>query len=140
MTPKEYLLQLDDFRNRIKRLDTDIEELRQRRISLKSMDYSKDKIMTTPDGQGFTRLSDKYLDMIALREREIQEYKEACHRIESEIWSLDKRIHRDLLVYVYVDGLSLLEASEALHYSYDRVRHVHGAALEDFRHTVMDKW
>ena len=63
MTAKEYL-------KRIRKLDRDIdrklyefETLKKRRAYISGMDYTADRVQTSSDGEGFTRISDKLIDL-----------------------------------------------------------------------------
>lgn len=139
MSPKDYLDQLSKLDFKIKRLKKEIEALEERRISLSGMDYGKDPVQTSHDGQGFTKMSDRYLDKVKDLELACDVYSAMYERIQSEILQVSRLEYQELLSYKYVDGLSLQQVAATMDYTYDYARHMHGFALEAFRAEVMEK-
>lgn len=132
MSAKEYLQQ-------IHRLDIEIKQHRRRIIELeneigglKAIDYSADRIQSTPQDRmpgGIARLielqNEISHEMVVLQERK--------KRITSEINSLKNEQEAALLVFRYVDCLPWENIANEMHVSIRRVFQIHGDALDDFR-------
>ncbi|MBQ7564621.1 MAG: hypothetical protein IJT16_11605, partial [Lachnospiraceae bacterium] len=64
--------------------------------------------------------------------RTIGKFEEEKQRIIAEIQGLDKSEHIELLYMRYVNYMSLEEISVNMKYSYHRIKHLHGTALQAF--------
>lgn len=65
-------------------------------------------------------------------QREIAELQERRCKIGREIMAVDNPTLSNLLYHVYIDGMNLKQTARRMHYSYDRICYLHGAALREF--------
>lgn len=132
MTAKEYL-------KRIKKLDRDIDRkqyeydtLKKRRAYIGGMDYATDRVQTSSDGEGFTKVSDRLIDLQQEINTEIDEYHNMRHEAINQIQSLSKEEYADILFRLYVQYQSMTEAASGMGYDYYWACHLHGRALQEF--------
>lgn len=129
---KEYLMQYTHLVSQQKRLESRIEKIR--------AEYTNPKIKQS-DGMphGSSRPSD--LSDYMVRAEEVLEQLEdirlakwnAIKDIEMRIEAVEDPLERSVLELRYLDGMETLqEVASALHYSFNRIRHVHSDALRDF--------
>lgn len=134
MTSKEYLLQIKQIRTRIKLIKQTIEQLETEAGSLKAIDYAKDKIQSSPSN----KVEDLLIKAVEARNKLIAEtetYMSLLVEITRQIETLESSEHSILLYKRYVEDKSLEQIAVDMQYSYDRIRHMHGWALQDFLHT-----
>lgn len=132
MSAKEYLQQIRRLDTEIKQHKRRIEELENEIRGLKAIDYSSDKVQSTPQDRmaaGVARLvelqNETTQEMILLQERK--------KRISSEINLLKNEQEASLLVFRYVDCLAWENIAVEMHISIRRVFQIHGTALNEFR-------
>ena len=132
MQAKEYLLQ-------IKHLDLMITAWIQQKEAMWSQLYS----LSSPKYDGVavqgTKDPDKFSEMwarIDVKERkickEIDRLADAKQRITEEIGRIEDTRYVEILLRRYVQMQKLEEIAREMHYSYDRIRHLHGFALLEF--------
>lgn len=131
MTPKQFLRQLRKIAANIEVLQEELTRLRSR-VESTTVQISADRVQTSPTGDRFADaiadLADKelyYMDMV-------EEYERLRQRIVDLILGMDNPIHVQVLYGRYVKGRSLSAIANELAYSYDRIKHVHGEALQAF--------
>lgn len=131
MTPKQFLRQLRKIAANIEVLQEELTRLRSR-VESTTVQLSADRVQTSPTGDRFADaiadLADKelyYMDMV-------EEYERLRQRIVDLILGMDNPIHVQVLYGRYVKGRSLSAIANELAYSYDRIKHVHGEALQAF--------
>lgn len=105
---------------------------------LKSMDYSADRVQTTPDGSGFTAAAIRLADMELKIERTIRECEDLRDTIVHRIEQLEDARYVDVLSGVYIHRMDLMDLADALHYDYYWVCHLHGEALRAFEEKYPD--
>ena len=127
MTVKDYLAQ-------IKILETDMadkmNEIRRLKpmLGMKAIEYSSDRVQTSPDGSGFTRIADRIADL----EQEIVQCSYSRQDIIRKIESLPLK-YSSVLFEVYVRHAGSIESAAInLSLSYGRVSHLHIEALLEF--------
>lgn len=132
MTAKEYL-------KRIRKLDHDIDRkqyefgtLKKRRTYISGMDYSADRVQMSPDGEGFTSISDRLIDLQREINSEIDEYHDMRHKAINQIQGLSREEYSDILFRLYVQYQSMTEAASGMGYDYYWACHLHGRALLEF--------
>lgn len=129
MTAKEYLGQLRKLNVRISIVREDIMRLRARAegVSLKI----SERVQSSPRDT-FSENMAKLVD----REFELEQlcgvYDDMMRHILDEILEMPNEIYSSILYKRYASGLSLGEIARILHYSHDRVKHLHGEALRAF--------
>lgn len=131
MTPKQFLRQLRKIAANIEVLQEELTRLRSR-LESTTVQLSTDRVQTSQTGDRFADaiadLADKelyYMDMV-------EEYERLRQRIVDLILGMDNPIHVQVLYGRYVKGRSLSAIANELAYSYDRIKHVHGEALQAF--------
>lgn len=129
---RNYLEQLRDLSYKVRRAEAELRMLEERRISIRAVGYDSDPVQSSSDGQGFTRLSDWYMDRLTETQDLQQEYSERYHLIQEQIGSMSNRSYRDLLSHRYLDNLSFLMISRYMHITNGHARNMHREALEAF--------
>ena len=129
MTAKEYLSQLRKLNVRISIVREDIMRLRARAEGM-SVTISE-KVQTSPRDT-FADSMARILDRETQLENLIGVYDSMTAHILDEILEMPNEIYSSILYKRYASGLSLGEIANVLHYSHDRVKHLHGEALRAF--------
>lgn len=135
-TPKEYLRQLRTAEIKIEQKEEELERLK---ASLESISTGTDseRVQTTPRD----RLSEEITRIVDL-EKEINSDLGAMlmlrNKIINEIQSMDNPIYINILYKRYVQYKSLEEIAVEMSYSYTRLRHLHGRALQGFKKKYID--
>lgn len=138
MTVKEYLSKIQVYRRIMQSYADRIEELYHDAAGIKAIVYDKDRVQTSPQD---------HMEAVFMKiDREAERYVKARARYEREvrkrmaqIEQMDKPEHAELLRWRYVEvkrngkQYNLFEVSQKIHMSFDRVKHLHGEALEEFR-------
>lgn len=95
-------------------------------------DYSKERVQTSNLGG---QIEDRIIRYVSL-ESEITEnifmLQQMKDKITGEIHNLNNSDYIILLYKRYVECKTLGQIAKDMHYSYDRVRHMHGNALMEF--------
>lgn len=127
MTVKEYLHQIYKYESAMKDTHEEIRKLKPM-LGIRSMDYSQDRVQTSPNGQGFTRIADHIADL----ELDIVQYSKQRQKIVRMIEALP--IMQSKVLYdIYVLHMkSLDDVAEDLMISYGRASHLHTEALQEF--------
>ena len=129
MTAKEYLGQLRRCSVRISILKEDIFRLRSR---LESTTITLgEKVQSSPQDT-FTETMARLIDRQRQLEGMCDEYDALMSHILDEILAMPNEVYSSILYKRYASGLSLPEIAKILHYSVDRVKHLHGDALRAF--------
>lgn len=131
MTAKQYLRQIRKLQRNIDILTEEIEE-RRAKLTSTSSPVLGDRVQTSPGG-------DRFADLIAaLADKELEQeelvYKYQIMRLTmiEQITSLDTDVQVAVLRGRYLQGKALRRIAEEMHYSYDRICHIHGEALAAF--------
>lgn len=129
---KEYLQQ-------IRRLDELIEQRIKERDALRNFDgvtaiqYDGDPVQTSHSGSApFEKSVEKLISLEEELDVLIDEYVTLKNKIIGEIQGLNNTVYIALLHKRYVEYKSLEVIAVEMHYSYERVRHLHGYALHAF--------
>ena len=129
---KEYLGGYRRHGRRIKRIDSEIEEIRSMKMSASAM-----KGDGMPHGSGTASdLSDYVAKLVSLEEelyqegiKQVESYKEIDYKI-SEVHNEDER---DVLFYRYIKGKNFWEISQIMDYSERQIRRIHRKAIENIK-------
>lgn len=127
MNVRDYLHRIKGYEYAIRDRQEEIKRLRPM-LGIKSFDYSSDKVQTSSDGQGFTKIADRIADI----EIEVVKLSEERQKIVRMVEAMPKRYHAPVLFDIYALGLSLDDTADDLHLSYGRTSHIHTEALEEF--------
>lgn len=132
MTAKEYLQEIRKFDRYIEQKQIEYDSLYRLRGGAGAIDYSKDKVQTSPDGQGFTRISDKLVDLQNEINKAIDRFCQIKHDRIEQIQQLSKVEYSEILFKRYVEYKSLERIAWEMNYSYIYTCQLHGGALNEF--------
>lgn len=124
---KEYLKQYGKHKKRIKRIESEIEEIRSMKM------YPSMNNDGMPHGSNQSDLS-SYAAI--LQEREDELYEEGVKQVETykdiecKINQLTNQEEKDVLFYKYIKGLDFWEIGQILGYSERWIHKLHGNALK----------
>ena len=137
MRAKDYLDQIHKMDVRVGQRITELSQMRKRLSLLEGIDYSKDRIQTSPTSgnKQIEAIVDYETDIIKL----IQEETKLKHKIIGEIQQLENPIYVDLLFRRYVECHSFERIACDMGYAYNYVLNLHGRSLEEFRDKVLMK-
>lgn len=138
MTAKEYLSEIRELREKIRKLELRAEELQTAAEGLRAIRYDRIRVQTSVVDQMTEILAERAVIVVEMeRERNVCEMKIRVR--EDQIARLDKKIYRDILTALYLDPniRSLGDAARALHYEYTYLSKVHGEALAEFQERYM---
>lgn len=97
---------------------------------LHSVDYSADRVQTSPSGSGFTgdvlRLADMELDI----ERKIKACEELRELIIFQIEGMDDQRYVDILSRVYIHRMDLMDIAADMNYDYYWCCHLHSKGAQ----------
>lgn len=132
MTAKEYLKEIKKLDISIDQKQIEYETLKGSRTYVGGMDYSAERVQTSPDGSGFTRISDHLADMQREINDEIDQWHDMRHERIGQIQQLSKVEYVDILFRRYVQYQSLETIASELGFSYNYTCNLHGEALQAF--------
>ena len=131
MDAKEYLSLVKEKQDRIVEKQEYIERL-YGTLGIAGIDYSRDKIQTSPD-------ADKFADTFAKifkAEEDLTRMKEDFVQFRVQVIDMIQKVpekkHREVLNHVYLDFMSLKECAKHVDYCYDYVRELHSEGLKSF--------
>lgn len=135
MTAKEYLQQLQRLDIMINQKTKELDTLRLQTQSIGSIDYSKERVQTSPSGDApFVKLIGKITDL----EAEIDKYVDKKHQIINQIQSLQNVNYIFILFKRYVEFKKFKAIAIEMDFTYDHIRHLHGCALQDFQNKILN--
>lgn len=139
MTPKEYLNQALLIDEKIENNLEIIECLKSRLYGISNQLSDDVKIQNT-NRVDFTDTVDKVIDLENKINDLVDEYVGLKQKITKEINSLDNNTYVLLLIKRYVLNKNLYDIADEMFYSYGRIRHMHGEALEAFKCRYPEKF
>lgn len=136
MKAKEYLNGVRRMQLKCIALKAKADEFERLAGGAKAIDYSRDKVQTSPAN----KMEEYSIKAHAIREkltREIEAYRKKIKVIQRQIDGIQNQTYWEVLTYRYMtddDGrqMSLEKIACKMSKSYEWVRHVHGAALQEF--------
>lgn len=138
LTAKQYLNQVPFLRSAIRRVEAQIEELRERAMSVGGVRYDKLNVQTSPSNDALANYAAS-LERAEQKARElVADYHETYLTIQEQIGMVQTELYRQVLVMRYLDGMNLERIADRLGYSDDWIRHVHGYALQEFSRMVLE--
>lgn len=137
MKAKEYLRKAYNLDKFINASLVELSRLRAHYSIIRSLDYSKDKVQTSP-GNNTENAIIKIVDMENMINDKIDQLVDLKDEIKSNINRLPDETDRLVLTYRYVCFLSWEEIAVKMGYSYRNIHRVHSKALKDFEswHTM----
>lgn len=127
---KEYLREYRDHVRRIKRIESELTELRAMRLSVSGRNDGM------PRGSGQSDLSGYAAELDQLETSLCEEMRQRCvayKDIANQINSVVSENEKDVLFYRYINGLDWWEIAEKMNYSERWVLKLHGKALAHFQ-------
>jgi DNA-directed RNA polymerase specialized sigma subunit len=131
LTAKQYLDQLRVIDTKINQKMEELSELMTAATSTGAIDYSKDRVQTSPQNALESRIC-KYVDLNDEINREIDEFVDIKHRVTKEIQELNVDYYIKILFKVYVQYKDLKVTANEVGLSYAYVRNLHKEALKAF--------
>lgn len=131
MTAKEYLKEIRKMDVSIDQKQIEYDTMKSSRTYVGGMDYSAERVQTSPDGSGFTRISDRLADLQREIDEEIDQWHDMRHERINQIQQLSKTEYVDILFRRYVRYQSLETIAGDLDKSYYWICHLHGEALQE---------
>lgn len=132
MKAKTYLLQLQQYKSEIKTLAEKIEELRTDAEGVKAIRYDLDRVQITPENRQEAIII-RMVDVINNYAAAVVRYHEEIQKRQEQINGLPDPLQIEILTMRYINGKSLNQIAKEKHYSYEWIRHKHGAALQAFQ-------
>lgn len=132
MVAKSYLQEIEKMDISIDQKQHEFDTMKKRRTYISGMDYSAERVQTSPDGSGFTKISDKLCDMQKEINEEIDRWHDMRHKRINQIQQLSKADYIKILYRRYVKYQSFETISADMHMSYYWICHLHGEALKEF--------
>lgn len=139
MKAKEYLQQLQRLDTVINQKIKEVDDLRLKSRSVGSIDYSKERVQTSPSGDApFVKPICKIIDLEAEINAEIDKFVDEKHKIINQIQGLKNSDYISLLFKRYVEFKSLERICVEMNFSYDYIKHLHGYALKEFEDKILN--
>lgn len=132
MTAKEYLMQIKRKDIMINSLIKQKEDMWAQLYSLSSPQYDGVSVQGSKDPDKFGALWAKIDAKEKKISKAIEELADEKQKIMKQIDELEDERYVEILLRRYVHMESLEDIAVAMHYSYDRIRHLHGFALLEF--------
>lgn len=131
MTAKEYLLQIKEQKQNIRKQEEYIQRLRDS-LTIAGISYDKERIQSSSDPDKFAKI----FGQIDEEEQRLEDMKtrfvNTRVKIINQIHELQDVRYEELLNHVYVDDMTLKETAEKMSFSYDYIRELHNTALQTF--------
>lgn len=136
MKAKEYLQQLQRLDTVINQKIKEVDDLRLKSRSVGSIDYSKERVQTSPSGDApFVKLIGRIIDLEQEINAEIDAFVDDKHKIINQIQGLKNRKYIEILYKRYVEFKRLEVVAVEMNFTYQYVVELHGYALKDFQTT-----
>lgn len=133
MRAKEYLQQLRRLDTVIDQKIRELDELRTRSTRISSMDYSIERVQTSPSGDApYAKTVHRMIDLNEEINRDIDDFVDRKHKIINEIQSLENTKHIQILFKKYVEYKTFEQISVEMNYTYQYIVLLHGYALKEF--------
>ena len=132
MTAKEYLSQIRKAEIMIRIRAQELQKLKADTAYISAIRYDKARVQKSPDGSGFSKAVEESVSLQLEIEKRIQRLTKKRHDIITQIEGLKNTNHIELLKLRYIDGERFEAIACSMGYSFDRIRHMHGEALQAF--------
>lgn len=138
LTARRYLEQIQEFDIYINQDLERLEEMKVNACSTGGIDYSAERVQTSPSGDSLCKAVTNYVDFNEQINRKIDKFSDAKEQIIKQIRGLHNARYSQVLFKVYVQFKSLKVASGEMGMSYQYVRNLHKKALTRFEETYDD--
>ena len=140
MTAKEYLWKIQRLDSELETLISERNELEKAQTFLRSPQVDGDRVQTSPSGDppwmGYIIKWDELTNRIGEKWDELIEERQKVIKL---IYSLEDSRHIEILYKKYVEHKRFTRIAREIHYSVDRIWHLHGEALVAFQQVLADK-
>ena len=138
LTAREYLEQLQELDININQDIERLESMKNNACGTGAIDYSKDRVQTSPSGDALCRQVTNYVSFNKHINQEIDKFSDAKNLIIQQIRGLHNKYYIQVLFKVYVQFKTLKQASKEIGLSYQYVRDLHKKALKAFEKLYSD--
>ena len=135
MKAKEYLNQIRLMDIALGNYITELEQMRERISIVTGIDYSKDRIQSSPESGN--RQIEELVDFERMVLDKIKAETDLRHKIIEEIQTLTNPIYVEILSRRYVECHSFERIACNMGYAYNYVCTLHGEALKEFDRVVI---
>ena len=132
MTAKEYLQEIRKLDLYINQKQTEFDTLYKLRGGAGGIDYAQERVQTSPDGQGFTKISDRLIDLQKEINQLIDQLCDLKKSVALTLKSLDTP-YADILNKIYVEFKSISYISSETGLTRKYYSMLHEVALEKFK-------
>ncbi len=133
MKAKEYLQQLKRLDEQINQKNKEIDDLRHMSTSIGSLDYSKDRVQTSPSVDApYINIIAHIIDLSAEVDAEIDKFVDEKHKIINQIQQLQNVEEMTVLHKRYIEYLSFERIAVDMNYTIRNIYFIHGRALQNF--------
>lgn len=138
LTAREYLGQLQELDININQDLERLEDMKVNTCSTGSIDYSAERVQTSPSGDGLCRQVTNYVTFNEQINQEIDHFSNARNIIIQQIRGLHNNYFNQILFKVYVQYKTVKQASKEMKKSYNYTVELHNKALAAFEETYQD--
>lgn len=135
LTARQYLEQIQELDICIHQDLEHLEEMKINACSTGAIDYSKDRVQTSPSGDTLCRQVSNYVAFNDKINAEIDSFVDAKEQIIREIRGLHNKNYIHVLYKVYVQYKTLKQASKEMQRCYNYTVEMHNKALTAFEET-----
>ena len=135
LSAREYLGQLQTFDIYINQDLERLDDMKTNACSTGAIDYSKDRVQTSPSGDSLCRQVTNYVAFNEKINAEIDRFVDAKEQIISEIRGLRDKNYIQVLYKVYAQFKTVKQASKEMKKSYNYTVELHNKALAAFEET-----
>ena len=137
LSTKEYLEQLEVLDTNINQDLERLSEMKESSSSTGAIDYSKDRVQTSPQNALERRICN-YTDFERIVDEKVDRSVDIKEQIKGEIRGLRKRNYVNVLYKVYVQFKSVKAAADEMKMNYNYVVELHNKALAAFEETYQN--
>ena len=134
---KAYLRQIAHNRETVRMLKQRKKDLTMGMTAISGIDYSRDRITSTPKN-AMEEAAWRLLERAEIIDREILRLVDQTDQIIAEIAGIRNETYKRILFKRYAECKKLKDIASDMDYSYERICHLHGEALDYFRKLATD--
>lgn len=138
LTARRYLEQIQEFDIYINQDLERLEEMKINACSTGAIDYSKDRVQTSPSGDTLCKQVTNYVAFNDKINAEIDSFADAKEQIIKEIRGLRDKNYVQVLYKVYVQYKTVKQASKEMKKCYNYTVELHNKALTAFEKTYQN--
>ena len=139
MIAKEYLQEIHTLDVKFQQKKYEYMNLREFNTGVRAVDYSKVRTKNTEQSAGFTKHSDKVLDMFYELQEECTQFNQMRHERIHQIQMMKKVEHMDILIKRFVEYKSVECIAKEMNYTYKYASKLLNLALKAFEIQHADK-